>query len=133
MRHSSDRGGTEPLAALVAVAAVCAAVSLYAGVLPVPQSADRHGAAAERLLDRVYERTAETGVVRPARLDSALPSEGRWEQWRVNVSVESGPATWQRGPTPPAGVNDVASATRRVSVHHRPGRVHPGRLRVVVW
>lgn len=132
MRRSSGRGGTEPLAALVAVAVVCSAVSLYAGLLPVPPSEDRQAAAAERLLDRVYGRTAEMGVVHPGRLGDAVPSrvQGRWQ---VNVSVESGTAAWQRGPSPPTEAGSVASATRRVSVRHPLGRVRPGRLTVVVW
>jgi hypothetical protein len=134
MRRSSGRAGTEPLAALVAVAVVCSAVSLYAGLLPVPQSTDRNAAAAERLLDRVYDRTAETGVVHPGRLGSAVPSAEEWQsRWRVNVSVESGTATWRRGPSPPAGADSVARATRRVSVRQPLGGVRPGRLRVVVW
>ncbi len=134
MRRSSDSAGTEPLAALVAVAVVCSAVSLYASLLPLPPSEDRRAAAAETLLDSVYDRTAETGVVNPGRLGRALPSEGRWQgQWRVNVSVESGTVAWHRGPSPPSEADNVASATRRVSVRRPLGRVRPGRLRVVVW
>lgn len=134
MRRSSGRAGTEPLAALVAVAAVCAAVTLYAGVLPVSPSTDERAAAAERLLDRVYGRTAETGVVHPGRLERALPGQGRWQgKWRVNVSVERGTVTWQRGPAPPADAGSVATVSRRVSVRLPLGRVRPGRLRVVVW
>jgi len=134
MRHSSGRGGTEPIAALVAVAVVCSAVSLYAGALPLPPSTDQRAAAAERLLDRVHGRTAETGVVDPGRLGRALPSEGRLGgQWRVNVSVESGEVTWQRGPSPPEGNGTPATASRRVSVRHPLGGVRPGRLEVVVW
>lgn len=134
MRRSSGRAGTEPLAALVAVAVVCSAVSLYAGMLPVPPSKDQRVAAAERLLDRVYDRTAETGVVDPGRLGGAVPSAEEWQgQWRVNVSVESGTATWHRGPSPPAETDSLARATRRVSVRQPLGGVRPGRLRVVVW
>lgn len=134
MRRSSGRGGTEPLAALVAVAVVCSAVSLYAGILPVPPSADPKSEAAERLLDRVYGRVTETGVVHPGRLDGLLQSEGRWQgQWRVNVSVRSGTAMWRHGPSPPTEAGSVESVTRRVSVRHPLGRVRPGRLRVVVW
>ena len=133
MRRSSDNGGTEPLAALVAVAVVCSAVSLYAGLFPVPPSADQRAAAAERLLDHVYGRTAGTGVVRPGWLER-LPSERQWQgRWRVNVSVQTGPVTWQRGPNPPAGASNVGTATRQVSVRQLSGRVRPGRLRVVVW
>ena len=115
MRRSSDRAGTEPLAALVAVAVVCSALSLYAGLLPGSPSTDERGAAA-------------------SRLDRALQWQGRWKgKWRTNVSVESGTATWQRGPTPPADAGSVATASRRVSVRGPLGRVRPGRLRVVVW
>jgi hypothetical protein len=134
MRRSSDRAGTEPLAALVAVAVVCSALSLYAGLLPGSPSTSERAAAAERLLDRVYGRTAETGVVHPSRLDRALQWQGRWQgKWRTNVSVGSGTATWKRGPTPPAEAGSVATASRRVSVRGPLGRVRPGRLRVVVW
>ncbi len=134
MRRSSDSGGTEPLAALVSVAVVCAAVSLYAGVLPVPPSTNPKAAAAERLLDSVYARAAETGVVHPGRLGEALRSAGQVRgQWRVNVSVNSGTARWQHGPNPPEGASGAESVTRRVSVRHPLGQVRPGRLRVVVW
>lgn len=134
MQRSSGRGGTEPLAALVAVGVVCSALSLYAGILPVPPSTDRKTATAERLLDRVYERAGETGVVCPGRLGDALRSAGQVRgQWRVNVSVESGTTRWQHGPNPPGEVDSAESATRRVSVRHPLGQVRPGRLRVVVW
>jgi hypothetical protein len=132
MRRSSGKAATEPLAALVAVAVVCSAVSLYAGLLPVPQSTDRKATVAERLLDRVYDRMAETGVVHPGRLGSAVPSRAQG-RWRVNISVESGTATWRRGPSPPAGAEGLATVTRRVSVRQPLGGVRPGRLRVVVW
>jgi hypothetical protein len=130
MRRWSDRGGTEPLAALVAVAVVCAAVSLYAGALPVPERADERVAAAERLLDRVEDWASRTGVLHPGHLDHTVP-DTRWEgRWRVNVTVRSGKMTWQSGPTPPEA---AASVSRRVSVRHPLGRVRPGRVRVVVW
>lgn len=124
MSRSSAEGQTEPLAALVAVAAVCLALSLYAGLvderLPTATGPDAT-AAVERVLDHV----APDGVVEPARLDAvATPTA------RLNVSVAVDGRAWTVGPTPPPDAN---TARRRVPISRGPARVTAGRLRVSVW
>ncbi|MFC7177192.1 DUF7285 family protein [Halosegnis marinus] len=122
MSRSSDRAQAEPLAALVAVAAVCLALSAYAGV--VDDVLPREGPSPEARLDAVADDLAPAGVVPPARVDSIPLPEG------TNVSLAVGNRSWTRGPTPP---RVAASARRRVPVRVGPGRVVPGRLRVSVW
>ncbi len=125
MSPSSGRGQVEPLPALVAVVAVCAAVGLHAGVLD-----DRIAALAgdrppvERTLDRVHDRLWNGTAADPDRL-SVPPVDGR-----VNVSLTTGSRRWTVGPAPPP---DAPRAARRTSVRLRPGVAAPGRLRVVVW
>lgn len=129
MPHSSGRGATEPLAALVAVAAVCAGLSIYAGALDIPVSTPETAATAQRLLGQFHDRATAAGVLDPAALDAAVPGN-RTGAGRVNVTLRSGDLTWRYGPAPPEG---ASAASRRVGVRHAPGRIRPGRLRVVVW
>ena len=127
-RSTTGRGQVEPLAALAAVFAVCAALTLYAGVLDgaMPGESDRE--TATLAADRAVDRTSRAGIVRPARLDSATAAAPNG--WQLNVTLTSGGEHWQYGPDPPA---TAANATRRVSVRHGPGTVRPGRFRVVTW
>lgn len=125
MSRSWGRGQVEPLAALVAVIAVCTAVALHAGVLD-----DRVAALAgdrppvDRTLDRVHDRLWNGTAADPGRL--AIPAvEGR-----VNVSLATDHRRWTAGPAPPP---DAPRAARRTAVQRRPGVVAPARLRVVVW
>ena len=140
------RGGTEPLAALVSVAVVCLAVSVYTGFAseviwdPSEEQTDR------ATLDSVWSTLSENGV-----LDASDPVAGRLDPGalprghRVAVSVTVvgddgrldtvGAATFGTGgasadvePPPAAAVSD-----RPVPVRVGPGDVRPGRLTVVVW
>jgi hypothetical protein len=145
---STGRGQFESIAALVAVAAVCTALSLYAGVLTdaVPSS-DRD--VAEPTLRAATDRLQDGGVLAPTRLTAdRLPEPSGY---RVNVSVtvrtwgtdgRSSDWRWTAGPAPPTPVRhdavtgdsdrfDVAS--RRSGVRVAPARVRPGTVRVVVW
>lgn len=138
MRHLSDRfwqdrpsvgrGQVEPLAALAAVFAVCAALTLYAGVLDTAMLTDQNRETATLAADRAVDRTSTVGIVDPTTLDRAMAAapEGR----HLNITVTSRGQRWQHGPIPPA---TAANATRRVSVRHGPGTIRPGRVRVVMW
>ncbi len=121
------RGQTEPLAALVALFAVCAGVSLYATVLggSIPV-ADRD--ASEPTLERVRDAAATNGAVRPDALSAAVDAgpDGR----RVNATLAARGRRWSVGPSTPAATD---RASRAVSVRLGPGRVAPGRLTVRVW
>lgn len=141
----TSRAQTEPLAALVAVFAVCLAVSVYAGFLTglLPElGSDRE--LAEATGERVWESLREDGVY-PADSatielpDGTLPA-GRAvsinvtvpdEQGHVETVAEgrfggSGTTTGKPGP-------DAETFSRPIPVKRGPGDVRPGMLTVVVW
>jgi len=126
MPRSSDRGATDPLAALVAVALVCAGLGLYAGELSVPDPAGEDPRVAQ-VADSVVDSASHAGVLDPDRLASVVRTHSTH---RVNVTLGDGPETRSVGPTPPP---DAPATTRRVSVRVGPGDVTPARLQVVVW
>jgi hypothetical protein len=122
------RAQTEPLAALAALFAVCAAVTLYAGVLgDVTPRSERD--LASPTLDRVHDAVTTAGVAVPDRL-AAAPADGP-QGYRVAVTLTAEDREWRAGPTPPPGATDAA--VRSVGVRLAPGRVRAGRLGVVVW
>ena len=124
----SARAQVEPLAALAAVFAVCVGLALYAGVLSsVTPGTSRD--LADPTLDRAHDRLSTGGVAVPERLDAAqaVGPDG----YGLNASLSADDRQWGVGPTPPPGVTDTAS--RSAGVRVAPGRVVPGRLRVVVW
>lgn len=134
MLRSSDNGRTtakaqvEPLAALVAVFAVGAALTAYTGVLdatvPTP---DRN--LAEPTVERVEREVGdETGVIVPSVLAAGL--DAGLEGYALNLTLDSHGQTWQAGPTPPPSAD---TADLAVSVRVGPGQIRPGRLRAEVW
>jgi hypothetical protein len=125
MSHSSARGQTTPLGALVAVAAVCLGLSLYAGVVTDVRSVAGAEPDAESTLETVVDDLAPAGVAHPERLNDAM-RPGR----SVNVSLAVGEHAWTVGPSPPA---DAERARTRLPVRVGPGAVPSGRLRVVAW
>ncbi len=140
------RGQTEPLGALVAVTAICLAVSVYAGFLTglVPDmGTDRE--LAEVTNERVWHVVSEDGVYASnTSLESELAAEDLPQGYHVRLNVtyagpdaepsraqfdETGDATaLDDGPAPGAG-----SFERPIPVQHRDGDVRPGKLTVVVW
>lgn len=130
---SADRAAVEPLAALVAVLAVGAALGLHAVVLD-DATPDRERPGAETVLDRV-ERTATVGgIVDPDRLRDAAPF-----RYPTTVTVEADGTTWrvESGENAPGraaveAADAVAVAERPVTVRVGPGRNVRGTLRVVV-
>jgi len=121
--RSSDRAQTDPLAALVAVAAVGLALSAYGGLLgdvlaptaPSPAST----------LDSVVDELAPAGVVAPSRLDALSIDD------TTHVSLAVGGASWTVGPTPPA--TGTRTIRQRVPIRRSDGTVDAGRIRVTVW
>jgi hypothetical protein len=125
---SSDSGQTEPLAALVAVAAVGIGLSLYAGVLDdaIADTSDRE--IAEPTLDRVERVLASDGVADPEVLTEAVASGPAG--YRINLTLGTTRHRWTAGPTPD---NDVVDrAERPASVRVGPADVRPGTIQVVV-
>jgi len=130
MSHSSARGQVEPIAALVCLLAVCAAVSTYATALAgAGYETDRD--VAEPTLDRVVDRLAAGGVAVPDRMERARRAGPRG--YRLNVTVAAAGERWHAGPTPPGRRADTDTAARTIGVRLAPGRVRPGRVRVEVW
>ena len=125
MSRSSDRGQVEPLAALVAVAALGVGLSLYAGVVSDALDATDEPRT-EQVLERVHDRTAPNGVVDPRRLADVVNRS----RPHVNATLATGTRRWTAGPSRPARA-DIAR--RQVSIRLAPARVRAGRLRVSVW
>lgn len=128
MRRSSDRGQAEPLAALVAVLAVTAGLTIYAGTLDdsIRDSPDRE--TVSTTLDNVRRSLQTAGIADPAKLNATTANAPAGRQ--MNVTLRADGQRWSRGPQPP---ETAESATTRVSVRLAPTEVRPGRLRVVLW
>ena len=130
---AGDRAAVEPLAALVAVLVVGAALGLYAGAL-VDATADQRRPSAEATLDRVERTAAVGGVVVPDRLRDV---EGF--RYPTTVTVAAGGTTWRVASgadapaVPPAEARDsLAVSERPVTVRVGLGQNARGTLRVVV-
>lgn len=127
--HSSGcRGQVEPLAAIAAVLAVCAGLTLYAGTVDefVGDSGERE--TVDIALDATVDSLSTAGVVSPKEVhsvDEAIP-----QGWHANVTVTADGVNQSAGPTPPPGASE---GSRRVGVQVEPGTVRPGRVTVVVW
>jgi hypothetical protein len=128
-RSSARRAQVEPVAAVVAVLALCLALAAYgavsAGVLP------RRGgpAPADQVLDDAVDAATTEGgvVVWPSRLSGDVVPGG----YEASVRLSAGEQTWTAGVDSPPP--DAASASRRVPVRVGPGKVRPGRFNVEVW
>ena len=125
MRRSSARGYVEPFAAIAAVLAVAAGLTIYVGALGDTLDGDDRPVA-ETVLEDVQAAGATLGVVEPADLRAVRPPAG----WHANVTLATRDGRWTSGPTPPVHA-DAASA--RLSVRLGPGTVRPGRLTVEAW
>jgi len=145
-RHESvvttaGRGQTEPLAALVAVFAVCLAVSVYAGFLTGLSGADDRELAASTG-ERVWDQLADNGVYH-ANEEIELGPEALPAGRNVSVNVTStaddghretvGEAQFDESGTAVEPVATGGEVFRRpVAVKHGEGELRPGVLTVVV-
>lgn len=128
-RSSARRGQVEPAAALVAVLAVGAGLSLYAGVLAdVPDGTTRD--VAPLTADRVRDTASTAGVLDPSRLNTAVEHASPRGS-TLNATLAAGGERWSAGPPVPEDV--TARSASRASVRLAPGRVRAGQLRVIVW
>ncbi|ODR83217.1 hypothetical protein BG842_13055 [Haladaptatus sp. W1] len=129
-RWSPGRAQTEPVAAIVAVFAVCFGLLAYTGVLgdAMPRSERTLG---PTTLPSVRDAASSNGILIPTHLtESSATPDG----YRCNVTLTVGKREWHDGPTPPSNAKvPSSSAATTVSVRIAPGDVRPGRLRVVVW
>lgn len=121
------RGQLEPTAALVATAAVCLSLGLYAVALgEVTPTADRN--LAKPTLDRVESELTAGGIVTPARRDAAIDTDPTGYQ--TNLTIQAGQRRWHAGPPAP---RDADRARRRCSVRIDDNRVRAGTVQVAVW
>lgn len=123
----SDVRGQAPTTALVAVAMLGLAVSLYATVLGGAAPAPERNLAVPTL-DRAHDVLAPAEVASPTRLDEA--TDAGPAGYAVNASLVADGERWSVGPKASESA-DVAS--RRVAVRTNETTVAPGRLRVAVW
>ncbi|RLM59555.1 hypothetical protein DVK02_02100 [Halobellus sp. Atlit-31R] len=127
-----NRGQTSPIAALAALFAVCAGLSLYATTLDSVTPSETTNELAEPTLERVYDAIHDGGVVSPSRLTRA--TQVGPEGYRVAVAVATPDGRWTNGRRPPREADGgVDSAVRPVSVATGHGDVVWGRVRVWVW
>lgn len=124
----ADRGQVDPLPALLAVAVVGLALSLYAGVLPRATTDDEADETAAVTLGTVCERICDGGRVDPESLARGLAAAP--DGYRLRVVLRADGREWTAGPAPP---DAAATAERAVTVALAPGETVPGRLRVAVW
>lgn len=128
-RSSGRRAQVEPVAAVVAVLALCLAIAAYGSVRgSVLPAADGPAPADQVLGDAVDAATPAGSVVAsPARLTGGVAPVG----YEVSIRLTAGDRAWTAGARnpPPA----AASASRRVPVRLNPGEVQPGQLTVAVW
>lgn len=129
MPYSSDSGQTEPIAALVAVFALGAGLSIYVGVLDatLPLLSPEHEItpiAAERL---TAERSS-LGAIHPP-IDGAV-ADSRPSGHELNATLRADGSAWSGGPTRPDGPDCLQ---RSVSVRVGPGQVRRGVLEVCTW
>lgn len=140
------RAQSEPLAALLAVAVVCGAISLYAGVLgDVSGRTGNDPGLAEATADAVTEDLTGSGVIDAdtpvaAAIEPGTLPEGTPVSITVTVVDEDGrirgvgAAAFDASGTPVTDpkLADPDRVTRPVPVRLRTGDVRPGRLVVEV-
>lgn len=131
---TTERGQTEPLAALAAVLAVGIALVLYVDALSVASPSPTSPGVANATLYPVQDELSDGPVAEPNRISSTrgVGPDG----YRINVTLTADGRTWSAGPVPPEEVTDTRrteEASRPTSVRVAPGRIEPGQLKVVVW
>jgi len=142
----SQRGQTEPLAALVSVAAICVAVSVYAGFASalVPELGDDQRVD-RATLDSVWADTSEDGIVDAGEVADRIETETLPRGYRVAVTVTIVGEDGRLDPVDSVAFDSdgsranvdppetAPSSSRPVPVRVADGDVRPGTLRVVVW
>jgi|GEM_PF-686384 len=132
MSRSSARAQVEPLAALVVLLAICAAVTTYATALDGAKYESERELATPSL-DRVVDRLATGGVVDPERREREPVRHAGPAGHRLNVTIAAAGRRWHAGPAPPGRGSNTDAAARSIGVRLAPGRVRPGHVRVEVW
>lgn len=145
---SAVRGQSEPFAALVSVAVVCVAVSIYAGLVTetVPKIGNDR-TVGEPAADSIWQEISEKSIYDqetaiPARLSDAALPQGYHSSISVSVVTEAGSlATVGSAQFDDTGEKSAAEPPQRgverierpVSVRLQSGEIRPGKFTVVVW
>lgn len=124
----SPRGQVEPLAALAAILAVGAALTIYGGVLADVRDEGDDRETVEIALDNAADKLTVAGVAHPQRLSRSIGAAP--DGWQMNVTLRGDGTVRQVGPEPPS---DAERASRPIGIRTEPGRVGAGELRVVLW
>lgn len=129
MLFSSDRGQTEPLAALVAVFALGLGLSLYVGVLDstLPLLSGGHKIT-PTAADRLVTEGSSFGVIDPPITGSVAAA--RPTGYHLNGTVGTEESVWTGGPP---RIDAADCVVRSVRVRTAPGRIRRGILEVCVW
>lgn len=144
----SSRGQTEPLAALVSVAAICIAISVYAGVAStVLPDLGGEREIESATIDRLWTELSTDGVVEieESGLGHHIETDALPRGYRVAVTVTVvdgdghldavGEETFDTDGNPARleAPDTASTATRPVPVQVDDADIRPGRLTVVVW
>ncbi len=124
---SRRRATTEPIAALAAVFAVCAGLTLYVTTFDATVPPDREANPAEAALTEIHDRATVMGTATPDRFEQSANAVG---DHRMNATLTVDDRQWSVGPPPSDGRNE---AVRDVPVETEGGDVRSGTLRVVTW
>ncbi|WP_266076019.1 DUF7285 family protein [Haladaptatus caseinilyticus] len=132
-RRMSKKGQTQPLAAIIAVFAVCVGLVTYTGVLgDATPNPERN--IASTILSDVREIASSNGVVEPRKLSDGMQSKPDGKRLNISLSLRSRSGTtvnrWHVGPPVPANADTAETV---VSVRTAPGRIRPARLHIGVW
>lgn len=146
MSGKTARGGTEPLAALVSVAAIAVAISVYAGFASVVVSEGNDGELDRATLDSVWAAASEDGVLdTDSSLEGRLGPRSLPRGHRVAVTVtlvgddgrlvtvDAASFSVDGKPTNLDPPPEAVTSDRPVPVRVDDGDIRPGRLTVVVW
>lgn len=129
MSFSSDKGQTEPLAALIAVFALGVGLSLYVGVLDATlPSLTNDREIAPTAADKFLAEAQSFGSVEPPIADATADASPNG--YRLNATIRAAGETWTEGPPRRERGSCV---DRSISVRTAPGQIRPGRLEVCVW
>lgn len=148
--RDQQRGGTEPLVALVSVAAICVAFSVYAGFASVTIGAANgsNSDVEQATLDATWHAMTVDGLV-DVEADGLATTLGpdtlpRGYQIRASITVvgdegrlrnldSAGFDAEARPASPMEPPDDAEVAERPVAVRLDDADIRPGRLTVVVW
>lgn len=145
--REETRGQTEPLAALLAVAILAVALSMYGGTVVdvVSSSSDRE--VGDQTLERVWEDMETDGAynVSSKPLNKTIENESIPAGFNMVVQVKTVASDGRKVVIKEAryaadrdsaveGPPDGATTTERpISIRYAPGNVTTGRLRVSAW